>query len=124
MKLYEASVREPYAAKACTLEASSEAQLKVRINLRINALTCEMRRSAKLSLLVLGATILFTLVTVRLSPISIYLLLPVLLTTAFITRRSTKFNPFARLCCNWRCLKMWQIELARRSAPEAQNWYR
>ena len=123
MKLYEASVREPYAVKARTLEASSEAQLKVRINQRINALTCEIRLSARQSLLTLGAIAFLILVTARISPIGIYLLLPVLLTTAFITRRSTKFNPLACLYYNWRCLKMWQIELARRSAPEAQNWY-
>lgn len=121
MKLYEASVHEPYTTKARTLQASTEARLKVSINLRINALVREVKHSLSQSLLAIGVAVLLYLVAAFFWSASIYVL--IVLLVAFITRRSNRLNPLARLYYTWRCLKMWEVELARRNAPESQNWY-
>lgn len=118
MYLYSASVREPSSTTPHTISASSETQLNSNIRLRINALTCKTRNSAIQSLLVIWLLIFITGGMTRFYPIGILFLLPLFI--AYIRNSPYEINPIIRTYHYWRCLVMWNVELARRTAPGEQ----
>jgi hypothetical protein len=121
MDTYKAIVHEPSSVNPLVIGASSKVQLKSNIKLRINALVHEVRNSFFISLLAVWPLLFMIAATIQLWPLGLLFLLPLLIIYIKCTPR--KLNPLARTYYYWRCLKMWDVELARRNAPEEQDWY-